>query len=289
MANVKFCYPNWLLPTPFVAPTITGPGWIDLAKLQGDVLSEMARYPGVNPASTRLTVDLGTVRNMRVLVLPFHNAQPGDSARIRVATDAGLTDVVLDTGTKDFFGETYAYGSLEWGTVQWLDGLYSPEQAAGLMPAWIHIAGSDVFGRYLDIQFNFSGNTDGYVDVGQIVASPTITPVYNISYGVSVPFPRDPSTSSRARGGPKFSVRSRPYLVSKMQLDWLGTDELYGSFYEMVREYGTTKPFFFIYDVDAPPTRLQKQSFMATADSFGAPTNTSFGNNSLAVEISQAF
>lgn len=289
MANPKFCYPNWLLPTRFTTPTISGPGWIDLQKLQGDLLSEMARFPGVDPAATRLTVDLGTTRNIRVLVLPFHNAQPGDTARIRVASDAAFTDVLIDTGFKEFFGEVFSFGTLEWGSAQWLDGRYGPEQAAGLMPAWMHIAAADVFGRYLDVQLNFSGNSAGYIDLGQIVASPVLSPAYNFSYGVAPPYYRDPSTSTRSKGGPRFSNRSRSYLATKMQLDWLSTDELYGAFYEMVRDYGTTKPFYFIYNSDAAPALLQKQSFMATAESFGAPTNTSFGNNSLAIEISQAF
>lgn len=287
--NVMFCYPNWTLPTTVVTPTVTGAGWIDLDKLQGDVLSEMARYPGVTPADTRLLIDLGTTRNIRVLAIPFHNAQLGDLARIRVATDAALTDIVLDTGWQEFFGEVYPFGSLEFGRPEWTDGRLTPEQAAGQMPPWVYVAAGEVLGRYLDVQLDFSGNSDGCTDVGQIVASPAIRPIYNVSYGVRPPYYRDPSTKRRAKGGPQFADRARPYRVTQMQLDWLGRAEAYGAFFEMVREYGVTKPFFYIHDADAPAALLPKQAMMATAERIGEPTHASVGRYSMSIELSEAF
>lgn len=289
MANVKFCYPNWTLPTVTVTPMVTGSGWLDLQLLQGEVLSEMARYPGVNPANTKFVIDLGTERGMRILAVPFHNARPGDTARMRLASDAGLTNILLDSGSIEFFQEVYPYGTLEWGRVEWLDGRLTPEQAAGRMPPWIYIASEPVIGRYLEVSFDFSDNSDGYVDVGQIVASPSITPAYNASYGCNPPFPRDPSTKTRLRGGPQFADKQRPYLYTKMQLDWLSGDELYGQFFEFVRDYGVTRPFFFIFDSDAPIAQLQKQAFMATAERLGDPTLAYHDVNRLDIEISQAF
>jgi hypothetical protein len=289
MANVKFCYPNHTLPTVTVTPTVTGAGWLDLNLLQGEVLSEMARYPGVNPAATKFVIDLGTERDMRILAIPFHNARPGDTARIRVASDAGLTDILLDTGSVEFFQEVYPWGALEWGRVEWSDGRLTPEQAAGRMPPWIYIAPEPIIGRYLEVSFDFSGNPDGYVDVGQIVASPSITPAYNVSYGCTPPFPRDPSTKTRLRGGPQFADKQRKYLYTRMQLDWLSGDELYGQFYELVREYGVTKPIFFIFDSDAPAVTLYKQSFMALIERVGDPALAYHDVNKLEIEISQAF
>src|SRR5207237_6916372 len=136
-----------------------------------------------------------------VLALPFHNAQLGDKARMRVATDAALTDIVLDSGWKDFFGEVYPYGTLLWGRSEWMDGHLSAEDAAGKMPPWMHVVSDDVFGRYVDVQLDFSGNTDGFVDVGQIIVSSAVTPIVNMSWGVKPPFYKDPSTKKRAKGG----------------------------------------------------------------------------------------
>lgn len=289
MANVKFCFPNWTLPSSVYAPAYTGAGWVDLSKLQGDVLSEMARYPGVNPANTTLLLDLGTTRQIDILALPFHNAKIGDTARIKVATDAALTNLVLDTGWKEFFGEIYPYGSLQWGSENWLDGRMRPEQAAGLMPPWMHISPSSVFGRYLGISLDFSANSDGWVDLGQVVVAPALTPKYNVSYGVAVPFYRDPSTVTRSKGGVFFVEPDRPYRYTKMQLDWLDGDDLYGQFYEFVRKYGVSKPFFFIYDSDAPAVKLHKQSFMAIARTIGDPVRTRIDNHSLPIEICEAF
>ena len=289
MANVKFCYPNWTLATPTVTPTITGAGWLDLANLQGEVLSETARYPGVTPANTKLLIDLGTLRNLSVLAIPIHNAGLLDTARIRVATDAGLTNIVLDTGWQEFFGEMYPYGSLPWGRVEWTDGRYNAEQAAGKTPTWVFVSPVEVIGRYLDVQLDFSNNASGVVDIGQIVASPALTPKYNISYGVNPPYYKDPSQANRSKGGVRFADKYRPYRTTQMRLDWLDESEAYGQFFDMARDYGITKPFLFIYDASAARSILTKHTMMATAEKIGEPTHPHFGVYSMTIELSEAF
>ena len=89
--------------------------------------------------------------------------------------------------------------------------------------------------------------------------------------------------------GTFFVEPQRPYRSTKMQLDWLDGDELYGQFYEFVRQYGVSKPFFFIYDSDAAASILPKQSFMAIARSIGDPVRSHLNNHSLPIEISEAF
>lgn len=289
MAHPKLCFPNWTLPTAIVTPTATGAGWIDLANLQGDVLSEMARYPGVDLAGSRLVIDLGEQRNVLVLAIPFHNASIRDSARIRFCTDAALTDAVIDSGWQEFFGVIYPYGSLDPTRVEWIDGRLTAEDAAGVVNPWMYVAPSAQIGRYLDIQLDFRNNPSGYIDLGQIVASPALTSDKNISYGVSPPFYVDPSTKTRAKGGPQFADKRRQYRAARMQFDWLGTMELYGGFYEFVRRYGLTQPFFFIYDSDADPVLRQKQCFMCTAEEIAPPTNTSLRIHTLALALTEEF
>ncbi len=289
MANPLFCYPNWTLPSTVYTPTFDAPGWLDTSLLQGDVLSEMARYPGVNPANTKLLIDLKTPRNIRVLAAPFHNARLGDAMRMSLYTDAGLTDMVLDSGWKEFFGIIYPYGSLPVTHVSAIDGRMSPEQAAGERPLWWHLAPEEVIGLYLLVEANFSGNADGVVDLGQIVASPGISPAYNFSYGVRPPYYRDPSTKRRAKGGPAFVDPQRPYRTTSMQFDWLDRSELYGPLFEMVKRYGVSKPFLFIYDPAAPEEIFQKQSFMATAERISDPVHPRYGTYGMTIEISEAF
>lgn len=289
MEKPGFCYPNWTLPTSVVTPAITGTGWVDLSKLQGDVLSEMARYPGVTPADTKITIDLGTTRNIDVLALPFHNAKIGDTAQIEIATDSGFTDIVLDTGALEFFGEVYPYGTLMWGRVEWMDGRLTEEQAANSTPPWIYMTSDTVYGRYVRISLDFSGNADGYVDIGQPVIAQLLRPTYNFSYGASPPFYRDPSPRSRVKSGPVFKDEQRKYRATRFVLEHMSEDELYGQFYEMVRENGVTKPFFFIYNIDASAALLPKQSFMATAERIDDPTNPDVGMHSMPVEIAEEF
>lgn len=289
MANPLFCYPNWTLPTATITPTITGAAWIDLTNLQGDVLSETTRYPGVNPANTKLLIDLGATRNISTLAIPVHNAGLVDKARIRVATDLALTNIVLDTGWKEFFGEMYPYGSLPWGRTEWLDGRMTAEQAVGQMPPWIYISPVEVLGRYIDVQLDFSTNAAGVVDIGQVVASPAFSPRYNASYGLRPPYYRDPSQGSRSKGGVRFVDKNRPYRVASMQLDWLSEAEAFGNFYDMVRDYGVRKPFLYIHDPSAIGALLVKQAMMATAEKIGEATHARFANYSMTIELSEAF
>jgi hypothetical protein len=289
MGKPTFCFPNWTQASSIYTPTIAGAGWVDLSKMQGEVLSEMARYPGVNPANTKVVIDLQTTRNVDNIVLPFHNAKPGDKARAELATDAAFTDVVIDSGWVDFFPEMYPYGTLPWGSENWLDGHLTDEQAAGLVLPWIYQASNTALGRYLRISLDFSGNSDGYVDLGQPVASPALTPVYGASYGRKMPFYRDPSTKTRSKGGVHFVEAQKSYRSTAMQLDWLSGDELYGQFYEFVRQYGVSKPFFYIHDPDAPIAKLLKESFMAIAQTIGDPVHTHLDTHSLSIEICQTY
>lgn len=289
MANPKFCFPNHTLPTATITPVATGSGWLSLTNLFGDVLSEMARYPGVNPTNTKFVIDLGTIRGASVFAIPFNNAQLGDLGRIRFATDSGFTDVVADSGWKEFWGEIYPYGSLLWGHPCWVDGHPTKEQIAGQVPAWMYLAPNEVLGRYVEVSLNFSTNTDGFVDIGQIVVSPAVSPVYNVSFGVGVPYLKDPSTKQRSKGGVQFSDKQKKYLATRMRLDYLSDAETYGQFYEMMRQYGVSKPLFFIYDSDAPAAILMKQSFMCTLENITPPSQTRIDLNSMDFEISQTF
>lgn len=288
MGNITFCDPNHTIPTATITPVVTGTGWLNLSNLSGEVLSEMARYPGVNPANTKFVIDLGTIRGASVFAMPINNAQLGDTGRIRFATDAGFTDVVADSGWKEFWGEIYPYGSIPWGHPCWIDGHPTAEQVAGAIPPWMYIAPGDVLGRYVEVALDFTNNTDGYVDIGRITVSPGITPAINADFGLVVPFYVDPSTSTRSKGGVQFADPQRPYLYTKMHFDALTDAELYGEFYEMIRKSGTTKPMFFIFDPDADPAILHKQCFMCTVKT-SSPTASFVDQNGLDVEVTQTF
>ncbi len=289
MGNVTFCDPNHTMPTSLITPVVTGSGWLNLSNLSGEVLSEMARYPGVNPTNTKFVIDLGTIRGASVFAIPFNNAQLGDMGRIRFATDSGFTDVVADSGWKEFWGEIYPYGSLPWGHPSWIDGHPTAEQIAGEVPRWTYISPGDVLGRYVEVSLDFTHNTDGFVDIGRIIVSPGITPTINTNFGVAVPFYKDPSTKSRSKGGVQFADPQRPYLYCKMRFDYLTDAEIYGEFYETVRKCGVTKPIYFIFDPDAPAAIFNKQCFMATLENIGSPSGDFVDQNSFDIEVTQAF
>lgn len=281
-----FCYPDWTQDTSLVTPTVTGPAWIDLDLLKGEVLSEMARCPSLALADSQLAIDCGATRNALVIVLPAHNAYPGDLARVRLATDAAFTDVVADTGWQEFFTRAYPFGSLPWGDVRFWDGYLTLEEVEGYVIPWIYVLPAEVLYRYVKVEIDARSNPAGYFDLGAVVVSPGVRPRYNLSYGVQLGY-RDDSRRERSRGGVPFVDQAELYRTASMRLDWLSVQEAFGSFWEMQRRLGTSRRFFFLYDSAADATRRYKQSFMAQFTGLGRITHPHYNVHALPIEIEE--
>lgn len=288
MANMKFCFPNHTQNSDLITVTATGADWIDLQFLQSDALSEMARYNGVDPTDTIILLDLGDIRKIDIFGVPINNAQDGDTCRVLAYSDAALTQLEYDSGATDFIGEIYPYGSLRCERIEWLDGHMTPEQLSGIIIPWINIPANSVFARYIKFKFDFTNNTDGFVDVGRLLAAEFVSTENFVPYGASPPFYIDPSTTTRSRGGVKLKDQRVKYRMSSIQFDWLDVDQVYEEFFKLAKENGVTEPFFFVYDLDAARNVQIKQMFYATADSYNKPTNKTYAEYALGLEISEA-
>ena len=264
MKTVTFCYPDYSQPTSLVTPTFTGPAWLNLELLQGEIISEMARCPSVLLADTIITIDLKRPRDARVFVVPMHNASDGDLARVRFATDAAFNEVVLDSGWIEFYGTVYPWGALPWGHPSWWDGRLTDEDAAGYVIPWMYTVGESVVGQFVEWSFDFTTNPAGVCDVGRLVVSPAFSPVWNVSCGIQFGW-NDGSKKQRSKGGAAFKDRATKYRTARMQLEWLETNEAYGGLWEMMRRHGVTEPFFFIFDTDEDASLRLKRSFMCAA------------------------
>ncbi len=294
MANVAFIWPNFTQTTLANTVTVTGSGWLNLTNLQSDVLSEMTRYPGVGTANTKFVIDFGVNRGIGAISIPFNNAREGDTAQVKIYSDAGLTQLVYDTGVIPFFGVVFPFGSLPADAEEFIDGKFSSEDKSGRMIPWQTVIGYPVSGRYAQVLFDFTNNTDGFVDCGRIFMGPIVTPDHNIEVGVSVPFYRDPSSKSRAKGGPSFSDKRKPYRFSKMSVKFSDTRSIYQKFFELVRRNGISEPIYFIYDYAADKYLWVDQSFAGTLENQIEPTAIeawgSSGNlNDFTAEISESF
>lgn len=289
MQNVILAYNNWLMPTVSVTPAVTvpvGAGWIDTALLTGRVLSEMARCPSVDLADTQMVWDMGTTRAVRVLGMPMHNCSIGDRVRVRLATDAAITDVTLDTGWQDVIGEWYPFGSLPWGDPRSWDGLPTAEDLAGYAPPWLHVAAADAYGRYVKWEWDIGTNPAGYLDVGRLFVGSAIQPRYNYSYGIKFAIV-DKSPSARSRGGAVFSDAIEQYRTVSFQLDWLSREEAFGQVFEMQRRVGTTEPILFIADPDDGPALLTKRAMVATLADLSPIDHPSFGAHSVQIRLEE--
>ena len=287
MANVLFCWPDWTQPTSQLTPTFTDPGtaWLDLDLLQGDCLSEMARCTSILPAASKLNFDLKASRPVRVIAIPMHSAKPGDKARVKIATDAAMTSIVLDTGWVDFYGTIYPFGSQPWGSESWWSGTLSAEAAADYRVSWLYVAGSEVLGRYGTLEIDASGNPDGYIDIGRLVVARGWSPKINISRGWQAGW-RDSSRKTRAKGGAGFADREPSRRWFRMNMDWLEIKEAFGGPWEMQRTLGTTEPFLFVHDPADTELSVQR-TCMVTATNLAGITHQKPGINTFPLELEE--
>lgn len=263
MANCMFCWPDFSQDTATVTPVITGPAaWSDLPLLKGDVLSEMARCNSTLLADTQLTIDMGTTRAVRTVVFPKHSAGINDKARVRVATDAAFTNVLMDSGWLDFYGAILPFGSLSWGDPSFWTGRLTAEQAAGYPLPWVYIAPQQVYGRYVKIEIDATSNPAGFLDLARAIVSPGWQPRYNMSYGAQIGW-LDDTPKKRSKGGVDFYDVQPKRRRDVISLDWLSVKEAMGGPFEMQRVCGTHSPFFFVFD-SADQDLMYQRSFLCT-------------------------
>lgn len=103
--------------------------------------------------------------------------------------------------------------------------------------------------RFLDIYFDDTSNSDGFIEIGRLVASSGFQPEINMAYGSSVAFV-DESRIQRSRGGQFFSDIVPVYRQFKINLEYVKTQDMLSNFYEMQRRGGTFKPVLIILNPD---------------------------------------
>lgn len=211
------------------AATLTGGSWsagLPLANLQSRDISLMARSADALAASTQFVADLGALRTVRVLALIGSNCSVDATYRVRVYTDAGLTDLEHDSGTLDVWPAwMYAAGVLAWEDPRFWDGRPLAEDIEHLSSDVIYPLPVAAVGRYVKVEITDTANSDGYLEFGRLFVGEGWQPTYNMGYaGTALP-QEDLSTVTATPSGKEFFAERAVRRSMRFELKWLSHGE----------------------------------------------------------------
>jgi len=260
---MMFGYPNWL---DVSATTLSGGSWeaaLPLANLQDERLSKVARSTNDALASTIVNVDFTNQKFLYVFALPKHNLTIAALIRVRMSNASDMSSPTYDTGWVKAYPRIYPSEMPLWDDPGTWDGyLAQDDYDRGLTFGWTHVLTTPTNGRYLRLEINDTANPAGYVDLGRLITASGYIPVINFETGAQLGW-QTSSTSVESDGGAMFHDARSRRRVFNCVLANQSEDEAMVHTWEIERLLGTSKQFFFVYDL-ADTVHLGRRSFICT-------------------------
>lgn len=241
MADIILARPNWVAGSNFAAPAIAGGygSWsagLPAANVLTSFLAQPARSTDTAPASTRLRMDLGTLRNVDVFAVPKSNVSTLGRIRLTACSDPDYTTVVHAGDWVDYWSDVYPWGSRPWGSPGLFSPKFSAEDADGYPAAYYMVLPSTVIARYWQVEIDDAENGDGYVELSRLVLAPAWAASVNPVPGQSW-IGWEPATRiMRSRTGVKFSDPKPSRRRSRLVFDLLPENEVFTHPFEMARK-----------------------------------------------------
>ena len=246
MGSLILAYPNRT-----DEATLSGGSWTNrpLTCLQTKLLSDQARSTDLLLTSTKFKVDLGRDRNIALISLINHNLSLDATYRITASATPGFETLLLDTGWKSVWPAIWSTYSLEWEDDNFWTGQFTQEQIDGNTANLIEILSAMVFARYLWIEINDTGNTDGYVAIGRLFLSNVWQPDSGVAYGGSLYYEDNTQIDTSLAEVEFFDERPK-YRVTIFALNDMSSDETYNRALELQRQAGISKEVFLVADTN---------------------------------------
>jgi hypothetical protein len=236
----------------FTTPTLSdkaiisgtaGFGDNSLANLQTKSLAKIYRSGQV----CDIEIDFGVATEIDFISLIKHNGT--GTVRVR----AGSTDTYGDY-------DSGALNLITGGNVGYDNNLFAIKIAAQTYRYWR----LEVVNSGLD-----------YFQAGRIYLSKAFQPRINASYGYQEGF-IDNSRKNRTISGDEVSTKRTPLKMVDFTMNFLSSEEMYGSLYDIEKTRGATKDVLIIRDIEET-TYFQKQYIYGTIDELNTVTIASFG------------
>lgn len=201
-----------------------------------------------------------------------------------VSPAVGLTDNIVSTEvirchTGDYTGALALYDSgstpaevfetiYEWGSIDsthpsWFTGKATEEQRRNL-PFPLFEVIPFIVAQYWYFEFFDSSNSDGYVRLPRLFLAPGYQSSRGIDYGAQHNFITDTRVDTTLGGRRVYGVEPVARTIP-LSLSHLPVGEAMNNVFDMQREIGIHKQFFFVFDPDDTALK-HRRSFLATME-----------------------
>ena len=250
------------------AATFSGGSWVaafPLANLANRQIQKVARSTNALAASTTFTAALAASSFIGALSLEGTNASVNATIRWRTYTDAGLTNLVYDSGVLT----CYPNAPLQAEANRFQRGLR-------------HIPTLRNYAQYVLCEIVDTGNAAGYFQAGRLFVGDVLQPGTNMLYGASLqlkPF----STVTRSVNGAKYFTYRRPNLTFPIAFGALTEVEAMIAL-DLQAQVDITGEVLFIWDAADFALQYRKSVFgeLAQLDALQYPN---FANRAMAFQI----
>lgn len=263
MGRAVFAFPDFVT-YPGGPLQITGGGWraeLPLANLARAEFAYVARSIDAALTSTRLMVDLGQTRDVRVVAIPRSNASRNAQVRVRAFTSPSIAGTpAADTGWRAIYPIVYPAGSLPWGHPSLWDGRITEEDRAFAPVPWVRVFPAAVLARYWYVEISDAGNPDGYFELPRLVIARGWQPSINIGYGAAQSW-EDLSQVQTSPTGADFADERPKRRAIRCNLQYVPQNEGLIFVSDLQARLGTTRQLFFIFDPD-DAANLHRRTFL---------------------------
>ena len=300
-------HPNRLNPDPRVATVAFGGGaWepdLPLSNLALESLSEVARSVDTTLASTRFWVDLGRLRDISLVAIPWFRGYrdgvavpPPKGLLVRLRAFEGLDEAPgaldgSDTGWTPLCPATYPWGSLPAWHPSFVDGKMTEEDwaeihgsSAGGMPFWTLYA-TPVIARYWLVEIDVG--TSGYdaIDIPRAVFAPGHQYSVNFTYGAGLSW-EDPTITEASMGGAEFFEPLEGRMVYRFGIDYLPEDEALTQVRDLQVNRGIAGQLFVILNPNDTVHR-HRRAMLCRMRTLSPIEYAVFGRDKVTFELSQ--
>ncbi len=257
MANCMIGFPN-RIDSPSALSNGSWLTTLPLANVQNRTLGKVARSTDSTLASTKLDINIGTPKNIRVLALINHNSSLAGLFRITASATNAFSTLLYDSGWINIWPIVYSTTTVEWEDDNFWSCQYTDEQRTGYTATRTLPLPSNVLAQYWRIEINDTTNPAGYFQIGRVFIGPAYQPTYNMSYGASLAWETQTAVQ-QALGGAKYFQRRIPSRVARLKLEIIAEDEACSNIFEILRRAGLDVEILWIHDPEDTVHALRRQ------------------------------
>ncbi len=230
-------------------------------------LAAVARSADAALASTIIVGTLDKQRPVRLVALCNHNISRQGKYRLRLWSDAVMTDLLYDSGSTfiDALPVVFATADLEFEDPRWWDGKYGAEDLDGARPSLAIWLPSRYLARAFKLEIDDTANADLYVQAGYLAVTAGWQVGVNLEYGTQFGW-RPRTAVAEADGGVKYFDRKDKPRVLRGQIRYLPRSEALARGYELQRVMDLDRPFFVLRDPTDTLQALRESCLMRHVD-----------------------